>query len=317
MIICVSANPALDRRLRLKSLKLGEIHRARQSVAAAGGKAAHVAMVARSLNEPVLWIGLIGGAAGEHCRREIVKLGIQTAKVETEGVTRSNLELIEEAACRNTEIREPGAPVSSGEAAAFFECCREQVRRWPRSCVVLSGSLRPGTPIDFYRRMIEESRACGSTVLLDAAGEAFSSALQAYPDVIKPNQAEASEALEHQIGTLADAISAARTLIERGARAVALSLGSQGMLWADHAFTSVLYGRSEPLQAVSTVDCGDSMLAGIAVGLSRGIRREEMVRLAVACGAANCYAEMPGMIECKRVETLMPSVVLTSCIDTA
>lgn len=44
MIVCVSANPAIDRRLRIKNLNIGAINRAVSVEAFAGGKAAHVAM---------------------------------------------------------------------------------------------------------------------------------------------------------------------------------------------------------------------------------------------------------------------------------
>ena len=48
-IICVSANPAMDRRLHMRSLAIGEINRAQSAQGFAGGKAAHVAMAARAL----------------------------------------------------------------------------------------------------------------------------------------------------------------------------------------------------------------------------------------------------------------------------
>ena len=48
-IICVSANPAMDRRLHMARLAIGEINRAQSAQGFAGGKAAHVAMAARAL----------------------------------------------------------------------------------------------------------------------------------------------------------------------------------------------------------------------------------------------------------------------------
>ena len=48
-IVCVSANPAMDRRVYVDTLIPGEVNRGRNSLAMPGGKAAHVAMAARSL----------------------------------------------------------------------------------------------------------------------------------------------------------------------------------------------------------------------------------------------------------------------------
>ena len=46
MLVCISANPAIDRRLRLENIAVGEINRALSAQPLPGGKAAHVAMVA-------------------------------------------------------------------------------------------------------------------------------------------------------------------------------------------------------------------------------------------------------------------------------
>ena len=46
MLVCISANPAIDRRLRLENIAVGEINRALSAQPFPGGKAAHVAMVA-------------------------------------------------------------------------------------------------------------------------------------------------------------------------------------------------------------------------------------------------------------------------------
>ena len=51
MIICVSANPAIDRRLRLGRLHAGAVNRATSVCAMTGGKAAHVAMAAAALGD--------------------------------------------------------------------------------------------------------------------------------------------------------------------------------------------------------------------------------------------------------------------------
>ena len=67
MLVCVSANPAIDRRLRLKNIAVGKVNRALSAQPFPGGKAAHVAMVAKALDIDVVWAGFLGGAAGEEC----------------------------------------------------------------------------------------------------------------------------------------------------------------------------------------------------------------------------------------------------------
>ena len=77
IIICVSANPGMDRRLRLKSLVVGGINRAGSAEGFAGGKAAHVAMAAHALLAKSVWIAFLGGAIGEECATQMESLGVQ------------------------------------------------------------------------------------------------------------------------------------------------------------------------------------------------------------------------------------------------
>ena len=54
MLVCISANPAIDRRVRLENIAVGEINRALSAEPFPGGKAAHVAMVAKALGVGVI-----------------------------------------------------------------------------------------------------------------------------------------------------------------------------------------------------------------------------------------------------------------------
>ena len=78
---------------------------------------------------------------------------------------------------------------------------------------------------------------------------------------------------------------AARQIIEQGrCEILVLSLGPQGALLATadgcQRFAAI------PVEARSTVGAGDSMLAGIVLGLSRGLPLRDAVRFGMAAGAA-------------------------------
>src|SRR6185369_10033 len=75
-ILCVSANPGVDRRITLPSLRLGEVNRASSADPMAGGKAAHVAFAAKTLGAEVRWLAFLGGPEGESCREGIAARGI-------------------------------------------------------------------------------------------------------------------------------------------------------------------------------------------------------------------------------------------------
>src|ERR1043165_10150070 len=114
MLVCLSANPAIDRRLRLQNIAVGQVNRALSAEPFPGGKAAHVAMVAKSLGIDVVCVGFLGGAAGEECESGLSAFGVPLTVVRTETETRANLELVS-ADGKVTEILEPGGAVTEGE----------------------------------------------------------------------------------------------------------------------------------------------------------------------------------------------------------
>jgi len=99
-------------------------------------------------------------------------------------------------------------------------------------------------------------------------------------------------------------------LQHRGARHVAVSLGASGVIRFGENSDSAMIAVPPNVQVVSTVGCGDATVAGFAVAARRGLNEEESLRLAVACGAANCLAKLPGQIKPEDVGRLRDLVSL-------
>ena len=307
-IVCVSANPALDRRIRLSSLTTGAVNRARAAEALPGGKAVHVAMTARALGAQPVWVGFLGGAVGEECAVELKKLDIEVIPVMTKAATRLNFELLDDAG-NVTEVLEPGGTPDSSERERMLHVLTQGLRRkWKGAPVVISGSLPRDVPPSFYASLIALARSSGSEVLLDTSGEALATGLEARPDFVKPNRDEAESLLGRSLRDVQSASLAARELIERGAKSAAITLGSQGLVWLESGHGPAWTARPPGGRCDSAVGCGDATLGGFAFAAAQGITREEALRLATACGAANCVARWPGQISLKTVQSLIPRV---------
>jgi fructose-1-phosphate kinase PfkB-like protein len=104
------------------------------------------------------------------------------------------------------------------------------------------------------------------------------------------------------------AVDVAREMIDAGARGVAVSLGTDGIVWECAGNPATLISRPAPIVGRSTVGCGDAALAGFAVAHERGLSDQDALRLAVACGAANCLAESPGLVDSGVVESMLGEV---------
>ena len=296
MLVCISANPAIDRRLRLKHIAVGEINRALSVQPFPGGKAAHVAMVAKTLGIDVMWVGFLGGTAGEQCESGLSALRVPLTVIRTESETRANLELVS-ADGKVTEILEPGGAVTEAEVERLLTTCRDLFAESERETqVALSGSLPPGAPPDLYAELIRLAHLYGCRTLLDTSGEALRQGLNAAPDFVKPNRNEASDFARIKIDSAGNAAEATQKFFAAGAKGVAISLGGNGMIWQRAPDEDVFISQPSPLATCSPVGCGDAALAGFAVAHERGLSDEETLRLATACGSANCLAEVPGRV---------------------
>jgi|SRR5215472_6699820 len=294
MFLCVSLNPAIDKRLRMDELRRGQMNRVRTAEAFAGGKAAHVAMLLRTLGETPQWIGPCGGAAGEEVLNGLAGLGIQATGIPIRQSTRTNLEILEKDGTL-TEVLEPGPALSSEEWAALEAKCKDLFAQGAgRLTVIFSGSLPQGAEATLYARLIAAARERKCTTLLDTSGKALQAGLSARPSLVKPNREEVGQVLGMTIGSAQDGVAAVRKIFQLGAQRVALSLGADGLLFCAGPDEPVFYAAGLPVECGSAVGCGDSAVAGFAWGLARGLSAEETLRRAAACATANCVADSPG-----------------------
>ncbi len=308
MFLCVSLNPAIDKRLRVERLQHGQVNRVMEATPAAGGKAAHVAMVLRALGAHPVWLGFAGGPTGTALVEGLNAMSIRVEAVTTASATRMNLEILGNDGTV-TEILEPGQPVTREELQrlrdAFELALRESAGKMT---AILSGSLPPGVPDDYYATLIELGHQCGCRMFVDTSGEPLRQALKARPDFVKPNQQEAEWLRGRVIDGQRSAESALNQILSAGAKAGAISLGAYGLIWRSTSEEKMLFAKVPQLAARSSVGSGDATLAGFAFAGHEKLEPAEALRLAAACGAANCLAEGPGRARASDIARLKKEI---------
>ena len=228
---CVSVNPAMDKRARVTELVPGGVNRITDVRAESGGKAAHVAMVLRTLGADPLWLGFAGGSTGEDLLAGLRRLDIRVHPVKVSAETRVNLEIIDNQGVV-TELLEPGWPIASTDWDNFFEVCDKMLAQEKTpGTVIASGSLPTGAEQCVYAKLTELAHGHGHKMFLDASGEPLRLALSKGPDFVKPNREEAELLIGEKIGDRHAAKTAVKRLLHLGARSAVVSLGSQGLVW--------------------------------------------------------------------------------------
>ncbi len=302
MIVCVAANPSIDKLFEVEHLRIGEIHRPIAFTQVPGGKGLNVARAAHALGAEVTATGILAGHAGRWVAEALAAEGVRSAFVWVEGETRSSLSVADRARGDLTEFYESGTPVGR----EGWEALRARVGELLRGAawLTISGSAPPGSPPDAYARIVELAASAGVPVALDARDDALAAALRAGPSLVKVNAEEAGVLVGRPVRTTEDAREAAeeiRSRLPRGGAAI-VTRGAEGAVAAlpDGA---ALLGRLF-VRGPYPVGSGDAFLGGLVTALERGEPWLAALRLALGAAAANAEVPGAGRLDPARARTL-------------
>ena len=268
-----------------------------------GGKGIHVANVATILGEDCIATGYLGGKSGEFISEKLQDYGIKQDFVQVAGETRSCLAIITESGAQ-TEILEPGPTVTQEEQEAFLAKYQELLSK--ATVVAASGSMPKGLPGDFYGQLINLARKAGKPFLLDTSGEALIQGIKAQPYFVKPNNDEIKVLVGAELRSDEDIVHVLQKFMEDGIKLPVISLGAQGSM---AGYNQHVYKITVPkIQCKNPVGSGDSFVAGIAVGIERGMAIEDVLSLGAACGTANAMEDESGFVRKEVVEELFPQI---------
>lgn len=282
MIVTVTLTPALDKTVVLPCFRVDEVNRIENLRLDPGGKGINVSKVLRALGTESLATGILGGGTGRYIEKCLRDMGIACDFVWVEQETRTNLKVIDPVDHTNTDINEPGAPVSAEALEAVFAKVRGAVK--PGDIVVLAGKAPAGTGNDIFARWIAGLREMGVKAYLDADAGLLIAGAAARPALIKPNDVELGRLMNRQFADVDEMARAARQLVQDGIGAVVVSLGGDGALFVTGDQT--LRGRGLRVAVQSTVGAGDSMMAAMAHGAASGMGFRDTCALAMAVSAA-------------------------------
>jgi len=307
-VVTVTLNPALDKTITIPRLEMGGLNRVEQVRLDPGGKGINVAKVLKKFSVDVIATGFIGGSEGEFIQRSLKGLGIKTGFVKVQGVTRTNLKIVDNETKVTTEINEPGFAVLAGDLARFRHKLASLLQ--DTLVLVLGGSVPQGVPGDIYSDYIALAKEKNVKTILDADGVALEEGIKASPFAVKPNVHELAGLMGRSLTTEKDIIAAGRELIQEGITVVVISLGSEGAiaLAKEEAYRVTPF----PIIPQSTVGAGDSMVAAITYAILENKSLVETARWATVAGTVT--ASKPGTQVCSlsEVQSLLNEVQVTS-----
>ena len=249
---CLCMSPAIDATVRLPSAPKGEGEIFKDVVEEenVGGKAVNVARWLAIRGAEVACGGLLGEDNDRPFAKELAKYAIEDRFVRVPGATR-----------RNEMIVWPGGSMKLNRAAfpglsavPSLDSLLSLSSFSSPAVAILSGSLPPVVPKDFYASAVARLKSLGFTVVLDASGAALVEGVKAHPDVIKPNAEECEPLVGFIPKTPSEFAKATDILCEKVAHVI-ISDGGAGA-WFDGDFVA-----APKVDVVDTTAAGDTLLA--------------------------------------------------------
>lgn len=275
-VITVTLNPAIDQTLTIPNFSAGEVNRVAESEAHPGGKGVNVAACLADDGRTVAVTGFLGRENAGLFEVLFKEKRMIDRFVRIGGQTRIGIKIADPVLHQTTDINFPGlAPTVADREAMLM-----QLAALPAAWVVLSGSIPPGLDAEIYRDLISVLKQQGRNIVLDTSGPGLRHALDAAPQMVKPNIHELAELLHTTLSTPAEVIEGARSLIRRGVRLVVVSMGGDGAAFI--SADDVIIARPPQIEVVSTVGAGDAMVAGIVAAQLDGLSLADGARLATA-----------------------------------
>lgn len=304
MILTVTLNAAIDKRYVVEEFKVGEVNRVKECAYVPGGKGLNVSKPAAVAGAEVVATGFVGGHAGNYIEASLKDYHVKSAFYHLESESRSCINIWDEKNCVQTEFLEPGFTVTESEFQGFVEEFKELVKQ--ADVVAMSGSVPKGLDGTAYQKLVKVVKDAGKKVILDTSGKLLEMGIEACPTMIKPNIDEIRMLTGKECTEIGEIVEAAKEIHARGVEVVAVSLGADGSLAvSDEGVFRAIVPR---IDAVNTVGCGDSMIAGFALGFAEGLGIEETLRKASAISAAAALSEETGYFVMEDMQRLYPQI---------
>ncbi|MBO9204285.1 MULTISPECIES: 1-phosphofructokinase family hexose kinase [Niastella] len=281
-VLTITLNPAIDVSTTIPALLPEKKLRCSAPSFEPGGGGVNVSRVLHKIGYPSTAMFMAGGHTGQFFTELVEKEDIETLVVPIEGSTRQNLIVHDGSNYLQYRFGMPGPDIAERE---WRNCLLMLKNAKDFSYTVISGSNPAGVPPDFYAEAADIVKAKGSKLILDTSGDALKFALEEGVFLAKPNLGELSHLAGGAELDANSVVEAARVVINKSnCEVLVVSMGAAGAMLIT---ANEYYHQPAPtIKIKSTVGAGDSMVAGIIIGMQKQLPWKDVLKYGVAAGTA-------------------------------
>lgn len=310
MVVTVTPNSAIDVWTTTKQVMSGTKLRCSPPQFDAGGGGVNVSRVLHRLGVGTIALFTAGGSVGDEIAARLEQEGVPSERLDVAGQSRQSLHVLEEDSGELFRFVMPGPELTGAEGQALLDRLRDIAR--DGTMIVGSGSLPPGLGENYWARVAKLAKEANCPFLLDSA-HAVKGALSCGLFLLRQNLDELCAFTGADLAWPGEVAAWSREQIERGAcEIVVVTRGAEGALLVTKDERVRL---TPPKVAIrSAVGAGDSFMAGLCLGLSRGEPAREALRLAVATAAATMITSATELCRKADVDRLLGQLGATELL---
>lgn len=306
-IITLTVNPVIDKTTTVAGMAPNRKLQCTSPIYFPGGGGINVSRAIQNLGGCSLAIYLAGGASGVHMQALMKARGITQKIVFQEGRTRENLSVTDTHDHFQYRFGVPGAFVREYEWKESLRLIKTQLKQG--DYLVASGKLPPGVPATYFAQVAAIVNDKKGLLILDTKGDGLMEAVKAPIFLLKPNLGELSSLLGESFISFSELEGiASRFMATHSCNIMVVSMGAKGALLATKR--ECKYIPAPMVHQLNKIGAGDSMVAGMTLGLMEGRSFLEMAQYGVACGTAATMTADGELCQKKDVDVLYDWVKL-------
>ena len=283
MILTVTLNPLLEKRLFFERVEKNKTNRSNKEIIKAGGKGINVSRQLNFLGTKNLALTFLGGHSGKLIRKILTKEQIDFVSIQTSTETRSATLVIDENKNQITSYFGPNNDLNEKEVDDFKTKLEKMIANC--SIVIFSGSSPSDAANEIFPFGIEVAHKYDKVSVLDTYGKHLKDCIDKSPTVIHNNIDEVKTSLNLQLNEEKSKIDYLDYLYSKGIKLSFLTDGERSTYASKFDFNYKI--ENPKIKEVDGTGSGDAFMAGIIYGLENSLVFDEFIKTAASLGTAN------------------------------
>lgn len=271
-----------------------------------GGKGINAAYTLGKLGADCSALGFAGSDTLLDYEDKLKQVGVKAFFVSVQEKTRKNLKIVDLSTGKDTEFNQSGFQVGVHDLAVLNIMVEKHLPN--ADWLILSGSLPPSMPINYYYDLIFLAKSKGTRTCLDTSGSSLLEGVSARPDILRVNLSEFQELINTSPANEKELVQEIVRFQKTSVDYLVISLGSHGALGFDGR--DMLKLKIPAISPVSLTGAGDAMTAAFVHQLDQKKPFKDALLFCTAVASASVLCKEPGDFRMKDVDWQLAKIQL-------